>query len=49
MLSGKDLIARGWQQGREIGLALDAAEKLSAAGMDDDAILRELEKARAAP
>jgi tRNA-splicing ligase RtcB (3'-phosphate/5'-hydroxy nucleic acid ligase) len=48
MLTGKDLIERGWPQGPAIGLALDAARKLSAAGMDDDAILRELEKVKAA-
>ncbi|HZF59539.1 MAG TPA: RtcB family protein [Rubrobacter sp.] len=49
MVSGKDLIERGWPQGRAIGLALDAAERLRSVGMDDDAILRELEKVRAAP
>jgi len=49
MVSGKDLIERGWPQGRTIGLALAAAEKLGSRGMDDDAILRELEKVRAAP
>jgi tRNA-splicing ligase RtcB len=49
MVTGKDLIERGWPQGRTIGLALAAAERLRAAGMDDDAILRELEKVRAAP
>jgi hypothetical protein len=48
MLSGKDLIERGWQRGRMIGLALEAAERLGAAGMDDDAVLRELEKVKAA-
>ncbi|HEX2739514.1 MAG TPA: RtcB family protein, partial [Rubrobacter sp.] len=49
MVSGKDLILRGWPQGRTIGLALAAAERLRSRGMDDDAILRELEKVRAAP
>jgi tRNA-splicing ligase RtcB (3'-phosphate/5'-hydroxy nucleic acid ligase) len=49
MLTGKDLIERGWPQGPAIGLALDAAEGLGATGMDDDAILRELEKVKAAP
>jgi tRNA-splicing ligase RtcB len=49
MISGKDLIERGWSQGRPIGLALAAAEILRSAGMDDDSILRELEKVRAAP
>jgi tRNA-splicing ligase RtcB len=49
MLTGKDLIERGWLQGPAIGLALGAAEGLGATGMDDDAILRELEKVKAAP
>ena len=49
MVSGKDLIERGWPQGRTIGLALAAAEKLRSRGMDDGAIVRELEKVRAAP
>ena len=49
MITGNDLIGRGWPQGRTIGLALAAAEKLSAAGMDDDAILRELERVRENP
>ena len=44
MSSGKDLISRGWPPGLAIGLALDAAERLGATSMDDDAILRELEK-----
>src|SRR5215212_1532024 len=41
MLTGKDLIERGWPQG--------PAEGLGATGMDDDTILRELEKVKAAP
>src|SRR5829696_7743620 len=49
MITGKDLIERGWPQGRAIGLALAAAEKLGSRGMDDDTILRELEKVMAAP
>ena len=49
MVSGKDLIERGWPQGRTIGLALAAAEKLRSRGMDDDAIVRELEKVRVTP
>ncbi len=49
MVSGKDLIERGWPQGRTIGLALAAAGRLRSAGMDDNAVLRELEKVRAAP
>ncbi|MDQ4129017.1 MAG: RtcB family protein, partial [Actinomycetota bacterium] len=49
MVSGKDLIERGWPQGRTIGLALAAAERLRSRGMDDDSILRELERVKAAP
>ena len=49
MITGKDLIERGWTEGRAIGLALASAEKLSSMGMDDDSIIRELEKVRAAP
>ncbi len=49
MVSGKDLIERGWPQGRTIGIALAAAERLRSRGMDDDSILRELERVRAAP
>jgi tRNA-splicing ligase RtcB len=49
MITGRDLIERGWPQGRVIGLALAAAEKLRASGMDDGQILGELEKARNEP
>ncbi len=49
MVSGKDLIERGWPQGRTIGIALAAAERLRSRGMDDDSILRELERVRATP
>ncbi|HJQ29431.1 MAG TPA: RtcB family protein [Rubrobacter sp.] len=49
MIAGKDLIERGWPQGRAIGLALAAAAELRAAGMDDETILRELEKVRENP
>ena len=49
MITGKDLIERGWPHGREIELALTAAKALRDRGMDDDSILRELEKVRAAP
>ena len=48
MITGKGLIERGWPQGRTIGLAL-AATDLRAAGMDDDAIFRELERVRENP
>ena len=49
MVTGRDLISNGWPEGPTIGLALAAAKKLQAAGMDGDSILRELEKTRAAP
>lgn len=49
MITGKDLKERGWPEGPTIGLALRAVGELRAAGMDDDSILRELEKTRAAP
>ena len=48
MLTGRDLIETDWPEGPTIGLALAAAEKLRAAGMDKDSILRELEKTRSA-
>src|SRR3712207_414113 len=49
MITGRDLIERGWTEGRAIGLALACAEELRSMGMDDDSIIRELEKVRAAP
>ena len=49
MITGKDLIERGWTEGRAIGLALASAEELRSMGMDDDSIISELEKVRAAP
>jgi tRNA-splicing ligase RtcB len=49
VITGNDLIERGWPQGKAIGLALAAAEALHARGMDDDSIVRELEKARVTP
>jgi tRNA-splicing ligase RtcB len=49
MISGKDLIERGWRQGRLLGLALAAAERLRSVGMDDETVLRELEKVRTTP
>ena len=33
MVRGKDPIARGWPEGRVVGLALRAAEKLREAGI----------------
>ena len=49
MVTGRDLIENGWPEGPTIGLALAAAKGLRAAGMDEDSILNELEKTRAAP
>jgi len=49
VVTGRDLIENGWPEGPTIGLALAAARKLRAAGMDEDSILNELEKTRAAP
>ncbi|CAA9498602.1 MAG: RNA-2',3'-PO4:RNA-5'-OH ligase [uncultured Rubrobacteraceae bacterium] len=49
MVTGRDLISNGWPEGPTIGIALAAAKRLRATGMDEDAILRELEKTRAAP
>lgn len=49
MITGKDLLQRGWPEGPPIGLALKGASELHAAGMDDDSVLRELENTRAAP
>ena len=49
MITGTDLVERGWPQGKVIDLALEAAANLHERGMDDDAILRELEKARVTP
>ena len=49
MITGKDLIERGWPQGRTIGLALAAAKELRSSGMDDDTVLRKLETVRENP
>ena len=49
MVTGRDLIENGWPEGPTIGLALAAAKSLRSSGMDEDAILHELEKTRAAP
>src|SRR5919202_3424003 len=49
MITGKDLVERGWPQGREIGLALAAAADLRKADMDEETILRELERVRESP
>src|ERR687894_457700 len=44
MVTGKDLIERGWPEGPTIGLAVAAARELSERGMDDDSIVRELDQ-----
>ena len=49
MITGKDLIEKGWPEGRVIGLALEAAKELRASGMGEAQILHELEKARQDP
>ena len=49
MIDGKDLIEKGWPEGRLIGLALDAAKELRASGMDESQVLDELEKVREDP
>jgi tRNA-splicing ligase RtcB len=49
MLTGKELLERGWPQGRSIGFALSAAGKLRERGMDEAEILAALEMARSDP
>ena len=49
MVDGRDLIERGWPEGRVIGVALDIAKELRASGMDEAQILHELEKVRENP
>lgn len=46
MITGKDLIERGWPQGRIVGLALSAASDLRETGMEESDILDALEKVR---
>lgn len=46
MISGKNLIERGWPQGKVIGLALEAAANLN---LPDDESLLKLEEVRAYP
>ena len=48
MLTGKDLLSRGWPQGPLIGLALEAAKELSGR-MSDDEIISLLERVRQHP
>jgi tRNA-splicing ligase RtcB len=49
MLSGKILQAHGWPQGKVIGLAKAAAERLAADGLEQEAILARLDAVRADP
>ena len=49
MLSGKILQAYGWPQGKIIGLAKAAAEKLAASGLDRDGVLARLDAVRTDP
>ena len=49
MVDGKNLIERGWPEGRVIGIALEAAKELRASGMDEAQITEELEKVREDP
>ena len=49
MITGKDLMDRGWPQGRAIGFALAAAKELSEGGMEEPEILAALEKVRSDP
>jgi tRNA-splicing ligase RtcB (3'-phosphate/5'-hydroxy nucleic acid ligase) len=49
MLSGKILQARGWPQGKVIGLAKAAAQALEDSGLEQEAILDRLDQVRTAP
>ncbi|MGI8541298.1 MAG: RtcB family protein [Rubrobacteraceae bacterium] len=49
MLTGRELMALGWPEGRAIGAALRAAEEMRASGEDESSILRELEAVRENP
>jgi tRNA-splicing ligase RtcB (3'-phosphate/5'-hydroxy nucleic acid ligase) len=49
MITGKTLKRNGWPEGRSIGLAKKAAEKLESSGMDQDAVLAQLDRVRAQP
>ncbi len=49
MLTGKTLKARGWPEGKIIGLAKAAAQKLEAQSLESEAILDALDKVRESP
>jgi tRNA-splicing ligase RtcB len=49
ILTGKILKLNGWPDGKLIGLAKDAAEKLAAAGLSRDDILAQLQQVRQDP
>ena len=49
MLTGKTLKARGWPEGKIIGLAKAAVQKMEAAGHDEADILERLDKVRENP
>ncbi|MGH3089560.1 MAG: RtcB family protein [Rubrobacteraceae bacterium] len=49
MITGKDLVERGWPQGKVVGLALKAASDLRETGMAETEILAALEKVREDP
>ena len=49
MITGKTLKRSGWPEGRVIGLAKKAAEQCEAQGVDQDAVLAQLDRVRAQP
>lgn len=49
MITGKILKARGWPEGKVIGLAKDAASKLERGGLEREAALSQLDAVLAAP
>ena len=49
MITGKILKRNGWPEGRIIGLAKNAAEQLETNGLEQDAILAQLDRVRAQP
>ena len=49
MITGKTLKARGWPQGRAVGLAKQSAASLEAQGLAEEAILERLDGVLAAP
>ena len=49
MITGKILKLRGWPDGKVIGLAKRAAQRLEADGLEREAILATLDQVRAQP